>query len=68
MSTDWLRALLVLNALTICGFALAAWGADVLPLALMVAVVAAMVTQIALVARPRRPAAAASAPPSASRD
>lgn len=63
MSEDLLRVLFVLNALTTCGFALAAWGAEVMSLALLVTVIAAMLTQIVLVVQPRRPASARSAPP-----
>lgn len=54
MSEQLLRTLLVVDAVVIAIYAIVAWGADVSPLALSLAVVAAMVTQIVLVVQPRR--------------
>ena len=63
MSNDGLRILVVLDALVIVGYAIVAWGAEVSPLALTIAVVAAMVTQIAVVVRPGRAAPVPPPPP-----
>lgn len=64
MNESLLRVLLVINGLTIAGYAIAAWGAKTSPPSLTVTVVAAMALQIILVLQPKRDRSAHTTNPS----
>gem|GEM_PF-4545924 len=54
MTSRSLKGLLIANSVIIAMYAIAAWLGDSSPLALAIAVVAAMVTQVVVVLRPVR--------------
>ncbi len=66
MSRGALKTIIVIDAVAIIGYAITTWSGGYLPTAFLVAVVAAMVAQIAVVAQRDQPALPASsdlAPP-----
>lgn len=54
MTGSQAKALLVVNSVIICVYAITAWASGQSPLALAIAVVAGMIAQIASVRAPRR--------------